>query len=95
VVFGDGGDATLRKRIRAFGNFIEYVPLCLFLLFLAEYAQAPHWLVLVAGIFIVTGRLCHAVGMLFFEHPALRGIGMMLTHASLLMTAFWLLLNMT
>lgn len=36
VVFGDGGDDVLRRRIRAFGNFTEYTPLCLILLALLE-----------------------------------------------------------
>ena len=26
MAFGDGGDDVLRRRIRAHGNFIEYVP---------------------------------------------------------------------
>jgi len=37
TVFGDAGDKTLRRRIRAHGNFIEYAPLALIALGLVEY----------------------------------------------------------
>jgi hypothetical protein len=36
VVFGDADNDVLRRRIRAFGNFVEYAPLCLLLLALVE-----------------------------------------------------------
>jgi uncharacterized protein len=32
IPLGSGGDAELERRIRAHGNFIEYVPLALILL---------------------------------------------------------------
>ena len=37
---GDGGDATLSRRIRAHGNFAEYVPLSLILILLVEESGA-------------------------------------------------------
>ena len=33
---GDGGSAAMRQRIRAQANFVEYVPLALILLLLAD-----------------------------------------------------------
>ncbi len=42
---GFGSDEILMRRIRAQGNFTEYVPLVLILLGLAEYrGAATHWL---------------------------------------------------
>jgi len=80
---GDGGDEGLRRRIRAQGNFIEYVPLALIALGLVEYRQASTLLVLGLGAALVLGRLLHAGGMLGGS-VALRGAGMLLTYASLL-----------
>src|SRR5690606_15202022 len=41
VGVGFGDDETLMRRIRAQGNFVEYVPLALIVLGLAEYRGAP------------------------------------------------------
>lgn len=94
VVFGDGGDETLRRRIRAFGNFVEYVPICLILLVLIEFQGArPLWLWITGGL-LVAGRVIHALGMLFATSPAPRGIAMMMTYGAFLVPAAWLLLNL-
>lgn len=91
VVFGDGGDEALRRRIRAFGNFIEYTPICLILLALLE-AQGAHttWL-WVTAVLLVTGRVTHSLGMLFAQSPAPRGIAMLMTYGAFLVPAVWLL----
>lgn len=76
-------DATLRQRIRAQGNFIEYVPLALIALGLVEAHAAPAWIVLAIGGALAFGRLLHAIGMLRASAP-LRGFGMILTYLALL-----------
>jgi uncharacterized membrane protein YecN with MAPEG domain len=38
---GDAGDKILQRRIRAFGNLIEYAPMCVILLALLENTSAP------------------------------------------------------
>jgi uncharacterized membrane protein YecN with MAPEG domain len=80
---GTGSDPVLLRRIRAQGNFIEYVPLALVLCALAEYrgASAP-WVWTLAGL-LLFGRLAHAVGILSGTTP-MRAIGMLATYASLL-----------
>ncbi len=35
--YQDGGDPILQRRMRAFGNFAEYVPMCLLMLALLEF----------------------------------------------------------
>jgi hypothetical protein len=95
VVFGDADDDTLRRRIRAFGNFIEYAPTCLVLLALME-AQGAHSLWLwIAGGLLLAGRIIHALGMLFAKSPAARGIAMMMTYGAFLVPAVWLLTNLS
>lgn len=94
VVFGDGGDETLLRRMRAHGNFSEYVPLSLIVLGLAETQSGPTWLLWTTALLLVVGRIVHALGALFAPYAGPpRGIGMLMTHASYLIPAFWLLLN--
>jgi uncharacterized membrane protein YecN with MAPEG domain len=93
VVFGDGDDDTLRRRTRAFGNFIEYVPTCLVLLALIEIQGAGATVVWTAGGLLVVGRVLHALGMLFADSPAPRGLAMFMTYGALLTPAGWLLMN--
>ncbi len=91
VAFGDADDLTLRRGIRAFGNFIEYVPTCLVMLALAEIAGGPASLLWSLGIVFVAGRVVHALGMLYTQSPAPRALGMFMTYAALLVPAIWLL----
>ena len=49
VNIGDGGDQLLQRRIRAHGNFAEYVPLVLLLIVFAEVGGAAKWLVHALG----------------------------------------------
>lgn len=60
---GDGGDAALRLKIRAHGNFNEYVPLALLLLAFAESGGAHRALVAALGAALVLARLAHAAGL--------------------------------
>ena len=87
---GDSADETLRRRIRAQGNFIEYAPLGLIGLGLVEAHAAPAWLVAAIGGALTAGRLLHAIGMLRASAP-LRGLGMLFTYLALLTAAARLL----
>lgn len=80
VSLGDGGDARLEKAIRAQGNFVEYTPLALLVIALAEMQGAPALAVHCLGAALVLGRVLHAFGLTRARdlHPA-RGAGMALT----------------
>jgi len=83
---GTGGDQSLERRIRTQGNFIEYVPLALILLGLAESAGvAAAWLWPSAAALII-GRAAHALGMVRRSTP-LRAVGMVGTYTALLVPA--------
>ena len=86
-------DETLRRRIRAHGNFTEYAPTALIALGLIEYAGAATLLVrsLAAAFFL--SRLLHALGMLYTAGPALRGTAMLVQHAAFLVSGVWLVAN--
>ncbi len=63
LAFGDGGNPEMVKRIRAHGNFAEYVPFALLLLFLTDSVQYSPLLIHVLGITLVLARILHAVAL--------------------------------
>jgi len=84
VALGDGASRPLLRAMRAQGNFVEYVPLTLLLMVLAELqAAGPLWLHL-AGALLLAGRLVHAAGVSREpEDFRLRVTGMALTLTAL------------
>ena len=64
VKLGDGGNFELQSAIRAHGNFAEYMPITLILLFLLEYNGAPTLVIHAVGATFLVGRWIHAQGLL-------------------------------
>jgi uncharacterized membrane protein YecN with MAPEG domain len=60
---GDAGDMKLLQKIRQHGNFIEWVPLVLVLMILAEAQGADALWLHVAGALLLIGRLAHPFGL--------------------------------
>lgn len=90
TVFGDGGDDTLRRRIRAHGNFIEYAPLAVAALALVEFRGGESWLVWSLCIGFMFSRIAHALGMLFTTTPPVRAVAMLVNHVCFLAAGIWL-----
>ena len=91
VSLGWGNDPVLMARVRAFGNFAEWVPMALLLLVLAEAAGAPAAALHAGGAMLVLGRVLHPLqldGRLF---TPLRFAGMVATYAAIGVAAFYLL----
>lgn len=63
IGIGDGGDKHFQQLIRAHGNFSEYTPICLILLFVAEVNGSDVSLLHAAGIALLSGRFFHAFGL--------------------------------
>ncbi|HWH16715.1 MAG TPA: MAPEG family protein [Allosphingosinicella sp.] len=87
ISIGDGGNETVRTRMRAHANFAEYTPIFLILLALIELAHGSAISLWIAGILFVVGRLLHPFGM---DRPApnpLRMAGAGLSWAVLLALA--------
>ena len=75
-------ETKLERNVRAHGNFSEYVPLFLILLFLVEYLKIIQfkYLIMLCIIFLY-GRIAHAVCFAFFDYnPFLRISGMICTY---------------
>lgn len=64
VKLGDGGVFALQSAIRAHGNFAEYMPITIILLFLLEFNGITPWVVHAAGSVFLFGRWQHAQGLL-------------------------------
>lgn len=91
---GDGGNDALIGRIRALGNFTEYVPIALILFALMELQGAPNTLLWAVGGAFTAGRLIHAIACIAdIGFPPPRGLAMFATYAALGVPAWWLLSN--
>lgn len=67
ISLGDGGDQVLLRRIRAHGNFAEYVPIILLMIGMLELSGARPWLLHVLGAALLIARLLHGYAMSFTE----------------------------
>ncbi len=63
ISLGDGGNAELQKRIRAHGNFSEYVPFLLIMMGLLELAGTNRMILGWIGAVMAVLRICHVIGM--------------------------------
>jgi len=63
VSIGDAGDSGLHERIRQHGNFIEWAPMVLVMMMLAEGNGAGALWLHAAGGFLLAGRLIHPFGL--------------------------------
>ena len=88
--FNNFGEEALNRSIKAQGNFIEYTPFFLILLFIAEFnGSHPHFLYLISSLFLIS-RLMHSIGFSFLKHsPFLRVGGTLLTFISILLIALY------
>jgi uncharacterized membrane protein YecN with MAPEG domain len=85
----------LDRNVRAHGNFSEYVPLFLILLYIFESVDliSFKYLLIICLVFSY-GRVAHAICFAFFDHnPFLRISGMLCTYLSLALLSIQLFLS--
>lgn len=79
--WGTGNDLILETRVRVFGNFIEYVPMILLLIWMLEVRGESAVFLHSAGTALVVTRLIHALvltaGPMSNLHKIGRAIGAM------------------
>ena len=63
IYLGDGGDPAMLAAIRAHGNFMEYVPLCLALIYFAS-DYYGYWPIAIVSLVLLLSRVLHAGGLL-------------------------------
>ena len=93
VSLGDNNQAAVTKVVRVHGNFAEYVPFALLLIFFVENSGWQPLYVHLLGVALVVGRILHAYGV-GKAKPSLnlRIAGMALTLLVLLLSALLLLI---
>jgi hypothetical protein len=85
ISLGDGGDHHFQQVIRAHGNFSEYTPIVLILLFIAEINLSNPLILHLAGTALLSGRFIHAFGLRRHSGTSWqRMTGMLLTFTSLI-----------
>ena len=94
IAVGDSGNLELLRAVRAHGNFAEYVPIALLLIYFIEQSQAQAWLVYCLGTALVLGRLSHAFGLSQVKEPLFfRVFGMVCTLNTIGVSALYLLVS--
>ncbi|WP_298914361.1 MAPEG family protein [uncultured Roseobacter sp.] len=88
-----GDDEELLKRIRAHGNFVEYVPLALLALAGAEIAGAPHWVLVGSGSVLLAARVLHFAAFRGTATGAGRLLGALLTSIAMVVLSGAILLK--
>ena len=92
ISLGDGGNQQLQCAMRAHGNFIEYVPLAIILLFLVEYQGLASHYCHAFGAALLIGRVFHNLGIVD-KNLRYRQIGALTTFLIIALNAFILLLT--
>ena len=65
VSLGASGHEDLERSTRAHGNFAEYTPISLLLMFLAEANKANWILLVILALLFILGRTLHAYAFIF------------------------------
>jgi len=84
VSLGDAAEPEIQRAMRVQANLVEYAPIALILLALAELQGHALWLLHGLGLLLVCGRLLHAFGVARApENFRFRVAGMALTFAAI------------
>lgn len=84
VAVGNGDDVQLLRAVRVHGNFAEYVPITLFMIYLLETLGGAGMLIHGLCLLLIVGRISHAYGVSQEnENFRFRVFGMALTFTSL------------
>ena len=90
ISLGDGGNKIMKRRMRAQGNLVEYAPLFVIMIALAELQGGNPIIVSVLAAAFLTGRLAHGYALAFTEkNKKLRKLGMMATLCGIAATAIF------
>lgn len=92
IALGDGGDKRLLRATRVHGNFAEYVPMTLLLIFMFELdGGSAGWIHALCAVLLV-GRVSHAYGVAQVDEDfRFRVFGMASTFTSMVGAALLIL----
>lgn len=85
IAVGDGGNLEMLRAVRVHGNFTEYTPFALLLIFMLEFLWPNAIVINALCITLLAGRLSHAWGVSEVqENFRFRVIGMGLTFTAIM-----------
>jgi len=91
ISIGIGGDPEMERRMRGQANFIENVPMALFLLISMELLGATDTWLHTLGLTLVLARIAHYVGLTELGPIFFRVIGIAATLGIILVSSIWIL----
>jgi len=94
ILIGSGGDAEMMRLMRGQGNFIETVPMALFLLVTMEVLGASDLWLHFLGFGLILARVAHYLGLTGKAPLAIRAFGMVVTLLIILISSIWILTAM-
>ena len=65
LLFGDDGDPTIRRMVRAQANFAEYVPFALLMMGFLEAGRHSIYVLHALGIALLAARILHGLALSF------------------------------
>ena len=93
ISIGTGGDREMERRARSQANFIETVPMALFLLITMEILGASAlWLHSLCSILVIA-RISHYIGLSKLGPFLFRPVGMIATLLTILVSSVWILVH--
>ena len=94
ITLGLGEQEQLLQPVRVHANLVEYAPIFLILLLLAELGGSSKWILHLTGMLFVVGRVLHAVGLSGKAGPSFgRYWGTVLTWLMILGLSIYLLIR--
>ena len=93
IAIGTGDDPEMVRRMRGQANFIETVPMALFLLIVMEVLGASDTWLHVLGLALVLARVAHYLGLTELAPLAFRATGMVATLLTILVSSLWILID--
>lgn len=89
ISLGTGDDPEMVRRMRGQANFVETVPIALFLLIVMEVLGASNTWLHALGLTLVLGRITHYFGLIEVAPLAFRVIGIGATLATIFIGSVW------
>ncbi|MCP4888489.1 MAG: glutathione S-transferase [Planctomycetaceae bacterium] len=90
ISLGAGDDPEMLRRMRGQANFVETVPMALFVLIVMEVSGASSTWLHALGLMLVLGRIVHYLGLVQIAPLAFRVAGIAATLLTILIGSIWI-----
>ncbi len=90
ISLGAGDDPEMLRRMRGQANFVETVPMALFVLIIMEVSGASSTWLHALGLMLVLGRIVHYLGLVEIAPLAFRVAGIAATLLTILIGSIWI-----